>query len=145
MPILSRCSRVSGPARTPLGGVVEAVESAASTRQFAFHETKSDPHGNAEPVQEIVVVPLREVLAQLPAEALSQARFGGQSLVQVVPEMTVRETRGPIYFSVAAIQEVCPHLFRPGYRVHPEAMIQIPEEHVFLGYPRRPQLSSSLR
>ena len=89
------------------------------------------------------MVPVREAVAQLAEDALSREPFGEQSVVQVNPVMTVTETRGPICFSVAAIQQVCPHLFRQGYRVDPEAVIQIPEDQVFLGYPHRPQLSST--
>ena len=142
MAISPRSSGFSGTTRTAPGGAVEAVETAAFTRQSFLGET-AIPCRNAEPVQEIVVVPVREVIAQFPAEALAKESCGQQSLVQVIPVMRAREAVGPICFSVAAIQQACPHLFRSGYRVDPEAVIQIPEDQVFLGYPRRLQSSST--
>ena len=63
MAIVARSSPVPDAARTALRGAAQGAEF-ASVRQSLFQECLSSR--TAEPVQEIVVVPVREVVAQLP-------------------------------------------------------------------------------
>ncbi|MFT5190463.1 MAG: hypothetical protein ACI957_003498, partial [Verrucomicrobiales bacterium] len=87
--------------------------------------------------QELVVVTAGAVIERLPKHALADESPGLNSLIQVTPVEDLIQRQGPIVFQVGAIQQVCPHLFRPGYRVDPRDTIEIPEHQVFLGLPRR--------
>ena len=138
MAIVARSSRVSRTVGAALRGAVEAVETAASGRKSLFPK-RNIFSCRSEQAQEIAAVAVCDLVAQLPADALSNESPGEHTLVQVIPVMTVRETSGPVCFSIAAIKHECPQLFRQGYRDDPEAVIQMPVEQVFLGYPRRPQ------
>lgn len=91
-------------------------------------------------MRELVVVPLRCVADQFPAGALaSDLALDSDSYVQVTP---VPNSSGRILFRAGDIQATCPHLFRPGYRLDADMLIQIPESHVFLGVRQlRSQLS----
>ncbi|MFT4640289.1 MAG: hypothetical protein ACI8T1_003616 [Verrucomicrobiales bacterium] len=93
--------------------------------------------------QELVVVTAGAVIERLPKHALADESPGLNSLIQVTPVEDLIQRQGPIVFQVAAIQQVCPHLFRPGYRVDPSDTIEIPEHQVFLGLPRRNSLNDT--
>ncbi len=90
--------------------------------------------------RDVVIVPLEALVTRIPPDAVDPAVLASRDLrrmVQITPLVDVASTDGPIPFKLAAIQQVCPHLFRPRYRVPAHATVSIPEHHVFLGLPPR--------